>query len=98
MFKKHTLRMSLAACLAGVALAGSATAFACEGGGHGARFEKADANGDGFLTQDEVGQRRWERIKVADANNDSKISKDEIMQAKKDGKLKRRGRKKTAKS
>src|ERR1043165_128238 len=45
------------------------------------RFQKADTNKDGFLTKDEVGDKRWERIKVADANNDSKVSKAEMDQA-----------------
>jgi hypothetical protein len=56
-------------------------------GHRGKRFERKDKNGDGFLTQDEVGAKRWERIKVADANGDAKISKDELRQARKDGKL-----------
>jgi Ca2+-binding EF-hand superfamily protein len=59
-------------------------------GEHGDRFQKADKNNDGFLTQAEVGAQRWERIKVADANNDGKVSKDEMTQAFKAGKLGRR--------
>ena len=51
------------------------------------RFKKADKNGDGFLTQDEVGEKRWAYIKVADANNDGKISLAELEQAHADGKL-----------
>ena len=78
----------------------------CEGGGNhtamtpeqkaqkGAeRFQKADKNNDGFLTQDEVGDRRWEHIKVADANNDGKITLAEMQQAFKDGKLGHHGHK-----
>jgi Ca2+-binding EF-hand superfamily protein len=96
---KTPFRLGLAACMAGIVTLGTATAFACKDGkGHGARFERADKNGDGFLTQAEVGERRWERIKVADSNNDGKVSKDEMSQAKKDGKLKRRGHRKAAKS
>ena len=56
-------------------------------GDHGDRFQKADKNNDGFLTQAEVGAERWDRIKVADANNDGKVSKDEMKQAFKAGKL-----------
>jgi len=56
-------------------------------GEHGDRFQKADKNNDGFLTQAEVGTQRWERIKVADVNNDAKVSKDEMTQAFKAGKL-----------
>ena len=56
-------------------------------GNHGDHFKNADKNNDGFLTQQEVGAQRWERIKVADANNDGKVSKDEMIQAFKAGKL-----------
>lgn len=58
-----------------------------EGKGHGGLFKKADKNQDGFLTKDEVGDKRWDRIKAADANKDSKVSKDELKQARRDGKL-----------
>jgi hypothetical protein len=51
------------------------------------RFQKADKNGDGFLTADEVGPKRWEHIKVADTNNDQKVSQAELEQAFKDGKI-----------
>ena len=57
------------------------------GEGKGARFKHADKNNDGFLTKDEVGDRRWERIKVADANNDAKVTQAELQQAHRDGKL-----------
>lgn len=92
-------RFSIAALLAVAASGTSAWALAdtsakpqCDGHDHkggdkGARFKKADKNSDGFLTKDEVGERRWDHIKVADANNDSKISQAELQQAHKDGKL-----------
>jgi hypothetical protein len=51
------------------------------------RFEAADKNKDGFLTKDEVGERRWARISVADTNKDSKVSKAELDKARADGKL-----------
>jgi len=51
------------------------------------RFKKADKNGDGFLTQAEVGDKRWAHIQVADANKDGKISQGELAQAHADGKL-----------
>ena len=51
------------------------------------RFKKADKNGDGFLTKDEVGDERWAHIQVADANNDGKISLAELEQARADGKI-----------
>jgi hypothetical protein len=58
-----------------------------------ARFEKSDKNSDGFLTAAEVGDKKWNRIKVADANNDAKVSLAEMKQAKADGKLKHKGKK-----
>ncbi|HEY0467164.1 MAG TPA: hypothetical protein VGC79_23350 [Polyangiaceae bacterium] len=51
------------------------------------RFNKADKNADGFLTQVEVGDARWARIQIADANKDGKISQAELAQAHADGKL-----------
>lgn len=51
------------------------------------RFKQEDKNGDGFLTADEVGEKRWAHIQVADANKDGKISFQELMQAFADGKL-----------
>ena len=51
------------------------------------RFKKADKNGDGFLTQAEVGDKRWAHIQVADANKDGKISMAELAQAHADGKI-----------
>jgi len=51
------------------------------------RFKKADKNADGFLTQAEVGDKRWSRIQVADANRDGKVSQAELEQAHADGKL-----------
>jgi hypothetical protein len=58
-----------------------------DGKGKGAHFKKADKNNDGFLTKDEVGEKRWTRISVADANKDAKVSQAEMQQARKDGKL-----------
>ncbi len=42
---------------------------------------------DGFLTKEEVGERRWDKIKVADTNKDDKVSKAEFLKAKADGKI-----------
>ena len=88
-----------AAAFATSALALADTAAKPECGGHkgegkGAMFKKADKNSDGFLTKDEVGERRWDHIKVADANNDSKITQAEMQQAHKDGKLGHHGKQK----
>ncbi len=79
------------ATVAALAVAVPATAFACGGDGKNkeARFQKADKNGDGFLTKAEVGDQRWQRISAADANKDGKVSKAELAQAFKDGKMKR---------
>lgn len=79
--------MTLAAASFGVvAMAIPTQAEACEGK-KGDKFAKADTNGDGFVTADEVSDKRWAKMKVADANNDGKVSKAEFVQAKKDGKL-----------
>jgi hypothetical protein len=51
------------------------------------RFAKDDKNGDGFLTADEVGAKRWAHIQVADTNKDGKVSLAELQQAHADGKL-----------
>jgi hypothetical protein len=97
-----TKRFSIAFLLALAAFGTSALALAeapakpsCEGHGKGnhdgkgkgAHFKKADKNNDGFLTKDEVGEKRWARISVADANKDAKVSQAEMQQARKDGKL-----------
>jgi hypothetical protein len=58
-----------------------------DGKGQQGHFRKGDKNGDGFLTKDEVGDKRWSRIQVADANKDGKVSQAELQQARKDGKL-----------
>lgn len=87
--------LALALGVSGVAMAappagGAGNARAqCDGKAHGGghRFEKADQNGDGFITPDEVSEQKWNHIKVADANNDNKVSKDELRQAFRDGKL-----------
>ena len=97
-----TKRFSIAFLFGLAALGTSAMALAetpakpgCEGHGHhegkgkGAHFKKADKNNDGFLTKDEVGEKRWAHISVADANKDGKVSLAEMQQAHKDGKLKR---------
>jgi hypothetical protein len=91
-----TKRFSIAILCAAAALGTTALALAddakpqCDGKHEGkgqGMFKKADKNADGFLTKDEVGDKRWERIKVADANNDGKVSHPELQQARKDGKM-----------
>ena len=86
--------------LVGIVLGGTTFALAAPGAADGAqrncsgehkdpaaRFQKADKNNDGFITKDEAGAERWERIKVADLNNDGKISQAEMKQAHEEGKL-----------
>lgn len=51
------------------------------------KFKKSDKNADGFLTQAEVGDKKWSRISVADANKDGKVSLAELAQARADGKM-----------
>ena len=94
----NTFRIVTAAALT-FALAIPATAFACggkDGKGKGAHFQKKDTNQDGFLTEAEVGAKRWARISVADTNKDKKVSMAELKAAHKAGKLgKRHGQKKS---
>jgi len=98
--------VALAACMASVALADAPKDGArpqCSGehgkktpeerAKHAAeRFQKADTNKDGFLTQAEVGDKKWSRIQVADANKDGKVSQAELQQAHTDGKLGHHGK------
>jgi Ca2+-binding EF-hand superfamily protein len=87
--RHHRLSLITAALL----LAGATvTATAAAHGDKGERFKRADKNGDGFITQDEVSERRWERIRVADANGDGKISLEELRQAFADGKIQKHKR------
>jgi hypothetical protein len=94
------IRWAIVATVASFALLSTSAALACggeEGASHGPptpekraeRFKKHDTNKDGFLTSNEVGNGRWEHLKVADANKDGKVSLAEMEQARKDGKLKK---------
>ena len=95
---KQLSRLILALAVGAVLLGGAAAASADAPKGDagncdkphrdpGKRFEAADKNKDGFLTKDEVGERRWARISVADTNHDGKVSKAELEKARADGKL-----------
>jgi Ca2+-binding EF-hand superfamily protein len=42
------------------------------------RFAKADKNGDGKLSQDEVPEKMWQHISKADKDDDGAVSKDEM--------------------
>jgi Ca2+-binding EF-hand superfamily protein len=46
-----------------------------------ARFAREDKNGDGALTEDEVGARGWAHLKVADTDGNGKITLAEIDRA-----------------
>lgn len=96
--KQHLRRTAIILGIATTLVSVSALAAEplCEGkGGKGKahRFQKADSNGDGFLTKAEVGEKRWERLKAADGNNDARVSKAEFEQfkAKKRGAKARQG-------
>jgi hypothetical protein len=54
------------------------------------RFEKKDANSDGFLDQAELGDK-WSKLSVADQNGDQKLTPDELKTAFESGKLKPMG-------
>ena len=45
------------------------------------RFARKDRNGDGAITEDEAGPRRWEHLKVADTDGNGKITLAEIDRA-----------------
>jgi Ca2+-binding EF-hand superfamily protein len=45
------------------------------------RFLKHDTNGDSALTADEVGAKKWERIKKADSNGDGRVTREEVATA-----------------
>lgn len=51
------------------------------------RFAKKDANGDGALTESEVGEEFWAHMKVADSNGDAQITLAELQEARASGKL-----------
>ncbi len=69
--------LSLALAIPATALAGGGK----DGKARGAHFQKADKNGDGYLTEAEVGAQRWQRMKRADTNKDNKVSKEELKAA-----------------
>jgi Ca2+-binding EF-hand superfamily protein len=52
-----------------------------------ARFAKMDKSGDGALTADEVGDKRWARISVADADGNGSVTFSEMEAALAAGKL-----------
>jgi Ca2+-binding EF-hand superfamily protein len=50
-------------------------------------FAKMDKNQDGFITQDEIGERFFSKLAVADADKDGKLSQAELEKAHADGTL-----------
>lgn len=50
-------------------------------------FAKMDTSGDGSLTEDEVGARKWARVSAADADGNGKVTLPEIEAALASGKL-----------
>jgi hypothetical protein len=95
----NKVRFAVAGALAAALFSVAGISAACEGhdGDKAAkseeRFRRADKNGDGFLTQAEVGDR-WSYIKTADANGDAKVTLAELTQAYKDGKMPHKGKNK----
>lgn len=57
------------------ALAFTATAAA---GSYGEWFEKIDTNGDGYLSAEELGEKKAYKIDKMDTNGDRLISRDEL--------------------
>lgn len=51
------------------------------------RFARKDTNGDGALTEAEVGERAWNRLKVADKDGDAQVTLAELQEARASGKL-----------
>ncbi len=50
-------------------------------------FARMDKSGDGALTKDEVGERRWARLSAADADGSGSVTLAEMQQAVASGKL-----------
>ena len=66
------MRAKILAILGGLAIATSATA-----GNYGEWYEKVDANADGYLSAEELGEKAYKIDKI-DANGDRLISRDEL--------------------
>lgn len=66
---KHKITLILAAALiCGPAFAGS----------YGEWFEKVDANQDGYLTADELGEKKAYKIQKMDSDGDGRVSRAEL--------------------
>lgn len=59
-----------------------ALAAAANAGDYGKWFDKMDANADGFLSADELGEKKAYKIQKMDSDGDGQISRDELMQYK----------------
>jgi hypothetical protein len=51
------------------------------------RFARGDKNGDGAITEAEIGERKWSHIAVADTDNSGSVTLPEVMAAIAVGKL-----------
>ena len=51
-------------------------------GDYNAWFDKVDANADGYLSADELGEKKAHKIDKLDTDGDRLISRDELMQYK----------------
>ncbi len=67
------MKAKILATLVAFGLATSATA-----GSYGEWFEKVDANADGYLSADELGEKKAYKIDKMDTNGDRLISRDEL--------------------
>ncbi len=70
---KAKILATLGAMVLGLGLTTSAAA-----GSYGEWFEKVDANADGYLSADELGEKKAYKIDKMDTNGDRLISRDEL--------------------
>ena len=67
------MKVKFLATLGALAFATSAAA-----GSYGEWFEKVDANADGYLSAEELGEKKAHKIDKMDTNGDRLISRDEL--------------------
>ena len=53
-------------------------AVGAQAGDYGKWFDKMDANSDGFLSADELGEEKAYKIQKMDSDGDGQISRDEL--------------------
>ena len=77
-FVKYSVLGAVALGLTGLAVAGPVAAKERHGERAGARFEKLDANADGFLTAEDMEAVRLARFNKQDADKDGFLSLEEL--------------------